>query len=244
MTSPTNQLERERDSADTAHLISLMRLASPALPIGGFSYSQGLETAIEHGWIRDEDSAARWIGDLLAMNLGRFEAPLLHALCEAVAGDRFDEADRLHDMYLASRETSELRAETLQMGYSLRALIDGLPERERLGAWPAHLGPSQPDATALPLSWALAARVFALPAQSATLAYLWAWAENQVMAAIKAVPLGQQAGQRILSKLTAPLHRAALRAVTLPSSEWSNFATGFALASSWHEAQYTRLFRS
>lgn len=220
-----------------ARLAAAMRLASPALPIGGFSYSQGLASAIDRGWLRNEAEVHDWLADLLAHNLARFEAPLCFALCRAVADDDEAEAARLHALHLASRETAELRAETLQMGYSLLRMLAGLPGGDSGTVRDLH-------GCTLPLAWARAARAFGLPPEDALVAWLFAWLENQVAAAIKAVPLGQQAGQRLLSALQPVLAEAAATAQDLPEDAWSNFATGFALASSWHETQYSRLFRS
>lgn len=244
-----------------AHLLTAMRLASPALPIGGFSYSQGLESAIEHGWVRDEASAGAWIRDCLQAGVGGLEAPLLYRLCVALADGDASEAARLNTFHLATRETRELRAETLQMGWSLLQMVRGLPHGDEAAAIGlaamtgtqeavvgdgGHDDPSGDDAEAitLPLAWAIAARAFALPADQALAAWLWAWAENQVMVTLKAVPLGQQAGQRLLGQLTPVLAEVAARAPALPEHDWSNFAPGFAIASSWHETQYSRMFRS
>lgn len=233
---------------DALRLLAALRLASPALPIGGFSYSQGLETAIERGWVADEAGARRWMHDLLAHVLARWEAPMVLATCEAVARGDTASADALDARWIASRETAELRAETLQMGWSLARLVEGLPE----GAASCAASPRSEDRGALPLAWAHAARAFGLPPADALAAYLWAWLENQVMAAIKAVPLGQQAGQRLFSALLPTL--AATVEAARPDEagqpgnaaldDTSNFAPGFALASSWHETQYSRLFRS
>lgn len=225
----------------TLRLLAALRLASPALPIGGFSYSQGLETAIERGWIQTESQVREWLHDLLACVIGRFEAPLVLALCEAVAHGDVMRTDRLHALFIASRESAELHAETVQMGFSLERMMHALPEGGRLGPVEA---PGSPAEVALPLAWARAAHAFGLPPTDALAAYLWAWLENQVMAAIKAVPLGQQAGQRLLSALVPVLARTCADAATLAEDDWSNFAPGLALASSWHETQYTRIFRS
>lgn len=232
------------EAGGTAGLMAMLRLASPALPIGGFSYSQGLETAIERGWVRNGADLVRWLDELLALNIGRFEAPLVFQLCNAVADGRHQEAQRLHALYLSSRETAELRAESLQMGYSLLQLLG--PTATATGTDPSGTHPSgaDPDGCALPYAWALAAVAFGLTPQQALTAYLWAWLENQVMAALKAVPLGQQAGQRAIAALTPRLAAVCDQAAGLPEEQWSNFAPGFALASSWHETQYSRLFRS
>lgn len=221
-------------------LTRLLQLASPALPVGAFSYSQGLEWAIEDGTVRDETTALAWMGGLLEHNLGSFEAPLLARLITAWQGGDIETVKRLNELHLASRETAELRAETLQMGYSLVRLL------HELGDFPGEvlilldvLG--EPG---FPVAWSAAAATWQIPVEQAVTAYLWAWAENQAMGALKAVPLGQSAGQRILLELGARVPAIGQRALTLDPEAWSNLAPGFAIASCRHETQYSRLFRS
>ena len=197
----------------------LLQLASPTLPVGAYSYSGGLEAAIEAGIVKDAASARRWIGDVLDYSVLRMEAPLLLKMIEAPAAE-------WNETFLASRETAELRAETVQMGYSLNRL---LPE---LGVEPCPY-----EAPSFPAAYAQAARAWGIPARQALTAYLWAWLENQVMAAVKAVPLGQTCGQKILLALGAKLHE-------VDEEEPGNFAPGLAILSSLHETQYSRLFRS
>jgi urease accessory protein len=218
-------------------LIRLLHLASPTLPVGAYTYSQGLEWAVEAGTMRDEATALVWIGDVLTHGIGRGEAVyLVHML--VAWGDRDDAAlARLDEDFLASRESTELRAETLQMGHSLRRLLDDLA-----GAPAGRLdGFAQPS---FPLAWSCVAAAWAIPAEDALAAYLWAWAENQVMAALKAVPLGQTAGQRLLLALGALIPGLAADAATAPIEAAANFLPGLAIASSRHETQYSRLFRS
>lgn len=224
-------------------LLSLLRLGSPALPIGGFSYSQGLETAHELGWVRDEVTTGDWIESLLTANIGQFEAPVCLALFSALRSGDVAKAQALHAFYLSTRETAELRAETEQMGSSLLQMLAGLPEVDAALRETIATARAQP-ACALPFAWGLAARALDLDPPSALAAYLWAWLENQVMAAIKAVPLGQQAGQRLFSRLSPALARVVDQSAATPPDAWSNFAPGFAIASSRHETQYSRLFRS
>ena len=199
----------------------LLQLASPALPVGAYSYSQGLEAAVEAGIVHDAASAEAWIGDALALSMGRCEAPLLW---------RMMQGEPLNDYFLATRETAELRAETLQMGQSLAKLLGEL-----------GLGRVPEDEPAFPAAFAFAVERMELDRRAALVAYLWSWLENQVMAAIKALPLGQTAGQRILFKLGSSLPELALQAGKV---EPANFAPGLALLSSRHETQYSRLFRS
>ena len=229
----------------TLTLLACFRLATPALPIGGFSYSQGLETAIDRGWVADEASATEWIGDMLTLGLARYEAPLCLALFRAAQAGDLATLQALHDDFLASRETAELRAETEQMGRSLLHLLAGLDLPPAV-ATDVERRRSSDAAASLPLAWGLAAAGLGIPPTAALTAYLWAWAENQTMAALKAVPLGQQAGQRMLSALMPALDDAVLCAETLAEQpdNWHNLCPGMALASAWHETQYSRLFRS
>ena len=208
------------------NLARLLQLASPALPVGAYSYSGGLEAAIEAGVVHDAASAERWIGDVLAHSVAGMEAPLLARMIEAPDA-------RWNEMLLAGRETAELRAETVQMGYSLNSLLTGLG----LEACPF-------EEPSYPAVFAHAVRAWGIDAHEALVAYLWAWVENQVMAALKAVPLGQTDGQRILLALGARLEALAADAAATGEDELGNFAPRLALLSSRHETQYSRLFRS
>ncbi len=202
-------------------LARLLQLASPTLPVGAYSYSQGLEAAVEAGIVKDAASAEAWIADALQFSMGRMEAPVLWRLLQG---------ESLNDFFAASRETAELRAETLQMGHSLKRLIDEL-----------GLGSVAEDAPAFPTAFAFAVRKLNIEPREAMVAYLWSWLENQVMAAIMALPLGQTAGQRILLSLGERLAAIAEEAETV---EPANFIPGLAILSAKHESQYSRLFRS
>ena len=223
-------------------LLRLLQLASPALPVGAYTYSQGLEWAVESGLVRTEAQAAAWIGELLEWSLARFEAPLLARQLAAWSQGDDTEVARLNDDFLASRETAELRAETVQMGWSLVRLLAELDAFASIPGWRARL--LAIEAPCFPTVWSAAAAAWQIPADQALAAYLWAWAENQVMAAVKAVPLGQSAGQRLLATLGARIPALAEGALALPEAAWSNYTPGLAIASSRHETQYTRLFRS
>ena len=222
-------------------LVRLLQLASPALPVGAYTYSQGLEWAVESGVIRDEASAGRWIADLLGHGIGRYEAPLVAALMEAWTAGKHPEIRRLNAEFLASRESFELRAETVQMGFSLRRLIRDLRD-ERL-AFVAEQIETLPE-VAFPVAWSGVAAQWGIPIEAALTAYLWSWAENQVMAALKAVPLGQASGQRLLAGLGSQIPAIAADARVRPEAAWSNLAPAFAIACARHETQYSRLFRS
>ncbi|MUT71203.1 urease accessory protein UreF [Stutzerimonas frequens] len=219
---------------------ALLRLASPQLPIGGYSYSQGLEMAVENGQVSDPPSARRWLEDQLLLNLARFEAPLLLAHCEAAERDDWPRLLQLAAEHRASRETRELQLESRQMGYSLAQLLDGLPELDP----PARDCLAAAGEPGLALAWALAARAWQIMPADAVAAWLWGWLENQLAVLMKTLPLGQQAAQRLTSQLLPVLSQAQREASQLPEREWGSAPFGLVLTSMAHERQYSRLFRS
>ncbi len=216
-------------------LLHLLQFASPALPIGGYSYSQGLETAIDAGAVHDAASARGWIAAYLHEVVALWDAPLLWRLMKAFeSGD--DAAVALwSERFIASRDSAEFRAETIQMGYSLTRLVAelGVADVARLGA-----------DVALPTAFACAVSALAIPHEEALLAMLFSWAENQVLVCVKSVPLGQVAGQRLLLSLAPELERAAARARALADDEMSNWAPGLSMLSMRHEVLHGRLYRS
>ena len=219
---------------------ALLRLASPQLPIGGYSYSQGLEMAVDNGRVNDSDSARRWISDQLLLNLARFEAPLLLAHCVAAATENWAELLQRCEEHRASRETRELHQESRQMGYSLQQLLNGLPELDA----PARAVLEQRPEPHLALGWALAARAWHISAQDALAAWLWSWLENQLAVLMKTLPLGQQAAQRLTSELLPLLQQAQQDATRINPEHYGSAAFGLSLACMAHERQYSRLFRS
>ena len=224
-------------------LIRLLHLGSPMLPVGAFSYSQGLEWAVEAGNVADRTGAMCWIFDVLRWSVGRFEAPLLLAAHRAwTAGDDIMVRE-LNDWMTATRETRELRAETAQLGWSLRR-------------WCADAGAVDPailarfdaiEAPTWPVLFAGVASAWNVEPTDMLSTFLWTWVENQVSAAMKAVPLGQTDGQKILLAAPAVIDHVAVDATALSAShprEWPTQCIGLAIASSRHETQYSRLFRS
>jgi urease accessory protein len=216
--------------------LRLLQLVSPSLPVGAYSYSQGLEAAVEAGIVRDAASARGWIGDVLAISMQGMEAPILLRLAQAWKRGDTVAAQRWNTEFVASRETAELRAETLQMGYSLRSLLRDLGEDT------ASLDAI--DELAYPAAFAFAVAIWSIEPREALAAYLFAWLENQMLAALKSVPLGQTDGQRILMELAGRVPGVVEHATLLQDDELANFAPGLALASARHETQYSRIFRS
>lgn len=222
--------------------VRLLQLASPALPVGAYTYSQGLEQAVDAGIVRDEADALAWIGDAMAFAVARWEAPSVARLIAAWRAGDDAAIGRLDAAFVASREGAELRAETLQMGHSLARLLAALDAFTACPGYAARLAALREPA--YPTVWSAAAAAWDAGVQEAVAAYLWAWAENQVMAAVKAVPLGQSAGQRMLATLGARIPALAADACACGEAAMANFAPGLALACAAHETQYSRLFRS
>ena len=248
-----------------ATLLRLMWLASPALPVGGFSYSEGLEAAIEAGRVQGEAAVGDWLLDQLHLSLARADLPVCALAFQAwqiqptqqLAPNTAHLQD-LNDWVLATRESAEFRLQTEQMG---RSLVEWLRNGEH-GADPrvaccAGLAP----APSWPVAFALACALACAPgsesapaaddeahhvaeAEQALLALAFGWAENMAQAAMKSVPLGQAAAQRILTRLTQAIPGAVQQALALPAEARQAFTPGLAILSARHESQYSRLFRS
>lgn len=217
--------------------LRLLHLASPNLPLGAFSYSQGIEWAVEAGWLRGAADVQGWLGDLLANNLARLDLPLLARLHGAAMAHDRGATETLIDRLLAGRETAELRAEESQRGRALAELLvawdlPGAP------AWRPIVARSQAA------GFAFAAAGWEIGVTETLEGYAWAWLEHLTLAAVKLVPLGQTAGQLLLQRLLAEIPAQVRLALTLDDEDIGAASPALAIASSAHEAQYSRLFRS
>jgi len=222
-----------------AALLQLMWLASPALPVGGFSYSEGFESAVEAAGVADEARAAAWLLDQLHLTLARSDLAVVHQAFEAWQRDDVDAIARLNAWTATTRETSELRRQTEQMGRSLVEWLKNRPTDPRV----AQLATLKPAPT-WPVAFALAAAQSGAGVRDALLCFAFGWAENMVQAALKSVPLGQSAGQRVLAALCAEIPAAVDHSAGLGDNERQAFTPMLAILSAQHETQYSRLFRS
>ena len=222
-----------------ASLLQLMWLASPALPIGGFSYSECLEAAVDTAKVTTEQDAASWLLDQLHLSLARADLAVIAQALPAWQREDHARIASLNAWVLQTRESSEMRAQTEQMG---RSLLEWLRNHTTASAAQIEtLAALQPS---YPLAFALAASSTGAPLRDCLLSYAFGWAENMVQAAVKSVPLGQSAGQRILSALSAEIPAAIDHALTLADDKRQAFSPMLAILSAQHEIQYSRLFRS
>lgn len=218
-------------------LTRLMQLVSPQLPIGAYAWSQGQEFAIHGGWIKGEDDAREWIVGVLQHGMSRVDVPALARFYRAWTHGGAQAIEYWSRWLRATREAAELRAEDQQLGRALARLL------RDLGIDEANAWISAPHAS-LANSFALAAVHWSIPLEHAACGYLYSWAENQVAAAMKLIPLGQTAGQRIVSAVAASIPECARYGLSLADEDIGFGAPRFALASALHEQQYSRLFRS
>ncbi len=224
---------------DVSALIGVMWLASPALPVGAFAYSEGLESAVEAGRVCDEAGAAAWLVDQLWLASARSEMP---AVAHAMAGWREQRNDRVREVntwVLCTRECGEQRAQSLQMGRSLHDWI-----RQGVFGGDARLPWLPRSDITWPVAFALAAVLHGIDDRQALLAHGFGWAENMTQAAIKAVPLGQAAAQRVLARLAHELPAAVDHALHVAPDDRQAFTPMLALLGAAHEQQYSRIFRS
>jgi urease accessory protein len=240
-------------------LLQLIWLASPALPIGGFSYSEGMEAAVDAALVKDEETAADWLLGQLHLTLARADLAVLAQAIPAWQGHDMQRIEELDAWVLQTRETSELRQQTEQMG---RSLVEWLRSvRPELVACVRAEPVEAPASTSTssvrtesggrtdlfftyPVAFALAASATGASTRDCLLAFAFGWAENMVQAALKSVPLGQSAGQRVLGRLSRDIPDAVDVALALHDEDRQAFSPMLAILSARHETQYSRLFRS
>lgn len=220
-------------------LLQLIWLASPALPIGGFSYSEGLEAAIEQGLVHDEHSSTDWVVDQLHLTQSRGDMAVLAQAIPAWQNGDQARLQALNNWVMTTRETAEMRLQTEQMG---RSLLDWLRNLQQASGDQLRLCASLP--VTYPLAMALALSLAHTPLDQALQAYAFGWSENMTQAALKSVPLGQSAGQRMLARLAREIPLAVKTAMQISDNDRQAFSPMLAILSARHETQYSRIFRS
>ena len=217
-------------------LLRLLQLSSPSLPVGAYSFSQGLEWAVEDKLVSDESTFRGWVSDIMTLTLANLDAPVLGRMYDAWIDNDLGAVNMWNEFLYASRETKELRDEDSHLGQALAKLVAGL-----------GLPWSEQQITMSPtfaMLFSMAAVRWKIPKPAMISAYLWAWLENQVLAGIKLVPLGQLAGQRILLEVSGFIPNYIERALKLKDEAIGFSLPMVAIASSRHETQYSRLFCS
>lgn len=217
--------------------LRLWQLISPALPVGAYAYSQGLEYALEAGWLKTEADVLDWVQGQLRHNLSHLDIPILKRIYKAWQHDDQELVNHWTGYLLASREAAELKTEDQNLGRALATLLIQLDIEQAKPYTQA-----QPAAFVTLLT--LAATHWQISLNEIAQGYLWMWCENQVAAAVKLVPLGQTSGQKMLLALADVIPAAVDTGLQLSDNEIGMSAPGLGIASALHETQYSRLFRS
>jgi len=226
-----------KTSLSSQGLLRLFQLVSPALPVGAYAYSRGLEWAVQAGWVRNEAQTLEWLRGLLRQPLCYLDAPVFLRLYRGWKTGNAAEVRQWNAFLCAGRESAEFLAEDQQMGRALARLLLDLEIPEAAG-WQGS------QETSFAAMFALAACAWGVPEAESCLGFLWGWTESSVAAAIKLVPLGQTAGQRILSCCVEIIPDVLRQAQSLPDDDIGYMTPGLAIAGALHETQHTRLFRS
>lgn len=231
---PDTSIDPVKAAIDPLKMLRLMRLCSPMLPIGSFTWSQGLESAVERGWIHDRESAQDWVEAGLLQGVARMEGALLLRLTSALQKGDHEAFVAWNDLTFALRETSELYNEDSEQGELLHRL--------NLLHYPTY--PHQTIKLSLPAAFAEALHAAEIPADDGLLGFLWMWVETQVTQLIKLIPLGLRDGQLLLDSLLSKIPLAQTISLSCPDDHIGIGLPGRALASSFHETQYCRIYRS
>jgi urease accessory protein len=217
--------------------LRLMQLVSPSLPVGAFTYSQGLEWCVEAGWVKDAEKLESWLSDLLHTSMQQMELPVLLRMLQAWSENDTASLEYWCELSMAGRETAELRTEERNRAAALYRILSSLDVAE-IEIHESIIKSSQVA------GYAYASTAWNISPHQACLGYVWSWLENLVIAAVKLVPLGQTDGQKILMNLSGQVEAVIKRAGQLTDEEVGSSSPALAIASAQHETQYTRLFRS
>ena len=221
----------------TSSLLNLLHISSPALPIGAFAYSQGLEYTLEAGWCKNADDVEMWIKSVMTKGLGGIDLPILKRLHQAWAKSDVQALQYWNAMLLAFRETKELYLEDIQVGDAFKQWhkTQSAEHLEKLEFI---------DNPTVASMYGLNGVIKGLTIEECLIGFVWAWLENQITAASKAMPMGQTDGQNIIRHLIPEIEAVIESAMTLSDDDIGSGLVGLSMSSALHEHQYSRLFRS
>lgn len=218
-------------------LLHLLHLVSPNLPTGAFSYSQGLEWAVEAGWVHDKSSLEQWLSDLISNSMVHIDVPIFRRMFEVIECGEISDLEQWSDLLFACRESSEMQAEEQTRGRALYSLLESLNLLD--SNFPAHILKKSQLAgyVYMAIKWHISMR-------EAALGYVWSWLDNQLLTGVKIIPLGQSQGQQLLLQLSSSVARNVDKGLACSDAEIGAASPAFTLACCLHETQYTRLYRS
>lgn len=217
-------------------MIRLWQLISPALPIGSFSYSQSLEYAIDAGLLKTEAEIESWLKTQMRFGLAKLDLAMIYRLMRAWKTQDIDAVHKWNDTVLAYRESAELYDEDCQVGSALTRLLTDL-DIDGAADW-------QKNKVSYVTMYALVCDRWQISDDDAVAGFIWAWCENMVAAALKLLPMGQTSGQKMLLQLGDFIEPVCQLAKATEDKELGAVLPGLAMASAFHETQYSRLFRS
>jgi urease accessory protein len=225
-------------------LLRLLQLVSPALPVGAYSYSEGLETLVQAGAIANGAALEHWLTQELQHGAIRLEAAVVARIYTAAVQQDFSALHNWNQWLSAFRETAEMRQQSWQMGRSLVRLLQALQPDPLIQPSVQTLVEACGEPCNFAVAFGIAAAAWQIDRVSASLGYLHSWAANLVNASVRLIPLGQTQGQQTLLSLYPQLEQTTIEILELPEDEFGSCSWGLAIASMTHEMLYTRLFRS
>jgi urease accessory protein len=230
--------EAAPQATDAMSLARLMTWLSPAFPVGGFSYSHGLEWVVETGQLRDAARLGDWIEDVLVHGAGRSDAIFLAHAWRAVSAGNAVRLEEVAALAAAFAVSAERRLETLAQGTAFLAAVQAV--------WPQPALAALQDANevAYPVAVGACAAAHGLPLRATAQAFTQAFAANLVSAGVRLIPLGQTDGLRVLARLEGLLVASVEQALVMHLADVGGATILVDIASMRHETQYTRLFRS
>jgi urease accessory protein len=238
------------------NILNLLQLASPALPVGAYSYSEGLESLVNDGIITNLIQLENWLVDNLKFGSIQMEAAIMVRAYLAINQEDFTKLIYWQNWANATRDTAELRQQSLQMGRSLIKLflnlstapVKSLNIDQDLQSNIIDQIRQQIEKDNNFCHWAIAYGITAahwqIDLNTAILGYLHSWLTNLINAGVKLIPLGQTDGQKLLWSMQPTIYQTTQNILELTDDDLVTCNWGLSLASMTHESQYTRLFRS